>query len=422
MLSGDNGLLNRAGQAKNDSVVGQEKESVELAYISVAVKKLGNDVTEGELQTELDSSVGNEKTDVSTNDDNTLNVYFTDTEHNYTVDNGSVTTATNRVPIVTTPPTTAVTEYTKYKDTNNDVAMIPTGFRVSDNTEEQTIENGLVVIDSSNNQWVWIPVNNVADMYEYSAEEIAITGGPSLSIINDVNTTLYSKSEIIDGTTRGLPNLTSSNYREPDILIGSGTQYDYANYSTAGFTSLQNMAQNLVDDYKEMIASVGKYKGFYVGRYELTGSVTNPTELPGTTLRKKDWYTLYKVCKNFTVDEIVESRMIWGCQWDMIMNWMLNSNDTGIQAYVTNSNGKGNYSKNISNTGSNSSYKINNIFDLAGNCSEWTQEAYSTNFRCCRGGGINSFATSSSASIRGYSDPTLSSYNAVSTRPIIYMK
>ena len=46
MLSGDNGLLKRAGQARDDTVVGQEKEQVELAYISAAVKKIGNDVDE----------------------------------------------------------------------------------------------------------------------------------------------------------------------------------------------------------------------------------------------------------------------------------------------------------------------------------------------------------------------------------------
>jgi len=91
MLSGNNSILSRAGQAKDESVVGQEKEQVELAYVSVAVNKLGNDVTDGELQTELNKSVGDGKTDVSTNDDDTLNVYFIDTEHNYNVNNGNVT-------------------------------------------------------------------------------------------------------------------------------------------------------------------------------------------------------------------------------------------------------------------------------------------------------------------------------------------
>ena len=90
MLSGNNSILSRAGQAKDESVVGQEKEQVELAYVSVAVNKLGNDVTDDELQIELNKSVGDRKTDVSKNEDNTLNVYFIDTEHNYNINKGIV--------------------------------------------------------------------------------------------------------------------------------------------------------------------------------------------------------------------------------------------------------------------------------------------------------------------------------------------
>jgi len=90
MLSGDNGLLKRAGDARDDTVVGQEKEQVELAYISAAVKKLGTDVTDEDLQIELNASVGNNKTKVTTNSNNTLNVLFKDTQHNYNVNNGQV--------------------------------------------------------------------------------------------------------------------------------------------------------------------------------------------------------------------------------------------------------------------------------------------------------------------------------------------
>jgi len=90
MLSGDNGLLKRAGDARDETIVGQEKEQVELAYVSAAVKKLGSDVTDEDLQTELNVSVGNNKTKVTQNSDNTLNVLFKDTKHNYNVNNGQV--------------------------------------------------------------------------------------------------------------------------------------------------------------------------------------------------------------------------------------------------------------------------------------------------------------------------------------------
>ena len=40
----------------------------------------------------------------------------------------------------------------------------------------------------------------------------------------------------------------------------------------------------------------------------------------------------------------------------------------------------------MKNTGSNEAWKANNIYDLAGNCVEWTQEAGSTLDRAGRGG------------------------------------
>ncbi len=93
MLSGNNSILSRAGDARDDTVEAQEKEQVELAYVSAAVNNLGGNVTAQNLQDELDISVGTSKTKVTKNANNTLNVLFKDTEHNYNVNNGIVTKA-----------------------------------------------------------------------------------------------------------------------------------------------------------------------------------------------------------------------------------------------------------------------------------------------------------------------------------------
>ena len=90
MLSGNNGILKKSREAKNDTIIGEEREQVELAYISAAVKKLGDDVTYQDLQDELDISVGTNKTKVTINANNTLNVLFKDTDHNYNVNDGKV--------------------------------------------------------------------------------------------------------------------------------------------------------------------------------------------------------------------------------------------------------------------------------------------------------------------------------------------
>ena len=86
----NNGIIAKSKDARNSAIESDEKEKVEMAYVSAALKKLGDTVTAEELQEELDSSVGTGKTEVTTNGDDTLNVLFSDTEHNFNVDEGKV--------------------------------------------------------------------------------------------------------------------------------------------------------------------------------------------------------------------------------------------------------------------------------------------------------------------------------------------
>ena len=78
-----------------------------------------------------------------------------------------------------------------------------------------------------------------------------------------------------------------------------------------GFSSFSEWAQYLSDDYYNMIISVSNNYGFYVGRYELTGSIENPKEKSDAPLVDLNWYEHYNVCKKFSVNGIVESSMIW---------------------------------------------------------------------------------------------------------------
>ncbi len=90
MLTGESGIIKQAMDAKDKTIIGQEQEQVEMAYVSAATTKLGDEVTETNLQNELDIIVGETKTNVTTNDDETLNVLFADTQHNYNVNKGEV--------------------------------------------------------------------------------------------------------------------------------------------------------------------------------------------------------------------------------------------------------------------------------------------------------------------------------------------
>ena len=113
--------------------------------------------------------------------------------------------------------------------------------------------------------------------------------------------------------------------------------------------------------------------------------------------------------------------MIWGIQWDVACDFIANKGD---QKNIKDSSAWGNH-ENTSvkaddgttelkasgtsaklNTGKTTFTMANNIYDLAGNCNEWTQEASSTPcYRAYRGGDCYDNGSSRPASYRGIYNP-----------------
>ena len=288
------------------------------------------------------------------------------------------------------------------------------GLVISDNVADKELDKGKENVrrDLAGNQWVWVPVETPSSLYT------TVAAGQALSGSTGVKTTKYTNSEIISGITRVLPGDTSD-YREPDIVLGrNGTSYDYSGYATAGFSSLANMAETMVSEYDEMTRSIEMYKGFYIGRYELTAN----GEKTGATQTDVDWYTLYKNCTTLAVGSKVKTRMIWGLQWDATCNWLASSGFS-----ITDPSTWGNYQDNTAtghgtkqNTGYSENWKANNIYDFAGNCFDLTQEAYSTNFRASRGGNYTYNGSSYPVSGRNLSNPTFPG-SLYGSRPTLYL-
>ena len=315
------------------------------------------------------------------------------------------------------------------KEGNANNPTIPAGY-IPINTEtsnwgngkdapsQDSVKHGLVIKDEKNNEWVWVPVPDVTVMCDTSnTTEYTLCGTTGETA---VKTKLYSKSEIISGKTRTTPG-TSSGYREPDLVVGSnGTSYDAEEEyykDILGFSSKEKMAEAFVADYNEMIVSIGKYGGFYIGRYELSESGVKKDQ---PTLTKTNWYNLYKKCTELQASDKVKTQMIWGCQWDVTMNWLISSGAKTSDEVNKNSSTWGNYSNyntannytegttgyeknagSLQNTGSSENWKANNIYDLAGNVEEWTQEASSTGDRASRGGVYNYYGYNFPDSYRG---------------------
>lgn len=229
-------------------------------------------------------------------------------------------------------------------DANGDRAVIPSGFMVSDKEDEQTISQGLVVMGPDGSEFVWIPTTvtplSVREFGSY------FSGGGSVS----------------------------SYYDETDSPV-----------------------------YLEMIVSVERYGGFYMGRYEAS---QGPDNLPASK-RVSDsepgriWVQFSPqdtvgACERLYADnDTVQGFFPWGINWDTTLQWLIDSGCRTWEEVASDSTAWGNYSNDAFSNGARGNFtgiwedaRSNNIYDLAGNNWEWTQERCGSNY-VMRGGGYN---------------------------------
>ena len=162
---------------------------------------------------------------------------------------------------------------------------------------------------------------------------------------------------------------------------------------------------NEEQEFNEMKARVLANNGFYVGRYEAGTTNPNRNEESGTedkVLIQQGQYVYnyagwndsetnamngetggaVELAKNFDTAngyKSVKSTLIYGVQWDAIMNFIdpkYATENCDASSFVVNSSGKGWYEQSSPTlTGSNGNYAVKNIYDLGGNVFEWTMEA-----------------------------------------------
>ncbi len=279
-------------------------------------------------------------------------------------------------------------------------AIVPKGFKiVADENGEKSIDAGLVIQDKDGNQYVWIPVE--------------------------------------DGT---LDRAGWSNNKPTGTISAIYTE---------------NLPENVIN-------SVKINKGFYIGRYE-AGSNSVRTKAGADTLTevltKKGLYpynfvsqtnAISKIAEMYTEDTYgVNAILPYGAMWDETLrfvkddehnvtdstNWGNYTNATfkftekyctapgaAIPTYTEGTNiDKPENTSWLLTTGASERNKAKNIYDLAGNVREWTQESSSTSNRVSRGGSYERDGYYGNASYRfaGSMDSTGSS---IGFRPALYIK
>ena len=370
-------------------------------------------------------------------------------------------TATKKVTtaLPTVPEEWDTTKVTPVFSKDKQWVPVPKGFTASEAEGENEVNKGFVIYQKTDpvndenvleeqkdrNQFVWIPVDeeSLNDMYEVKEATLSQSSHGE----GATTTNVYSKQRWT--TSGGVPGSTS--FREPDILPDTSSG-DASTTSERGINLIKSVfgitgdnasilkqwAEMLVNEYEAVYESVKKYNGFYIGRYELTGTTTSPTVqrnkavLTASGSQAGNWYALKKACNDIVSTNEVQSIMIYGNMWDETMQWLI---DTGAKKEAEineDSTSWGNYSDSsgnaaISGAGSkqNSGYSdcwsANNVYDLAGNYYDYTQEANSTNYRVRRGGLCGLSGSQDPASKRDRNTPN-GSNNQYSSRPALYIK
>ena len=301
-------------------------------------------------------------------------------------------------------------------DTTPITVPVPKGYIASKVTGETTVEDGFVIYEgeeevndtnkdtaqTARNQFVWVPVANPSEMY--GRDENCKKWG-KLYDFDENGITPYNWTE-----KNGVMSITNATGNcEPDVVSSDSS-------NSVTLTQLET-------EFNSMIASVEKYGGFYIGRYE-TGNLKEAEAVVvknNSDINNQTWYTMYNKSKGVAVNSNVTTSMIWGCQWDAVMRWMYNSGDAEKKKYTYDSTGKGNYSGSKKATGSDSAYAVNNIYDMAGNVLDWTIEALITGNRVYRGGDCFGDSNFHPASVRNYYRVPAVSDDDVGSRLALYM-
>ena len=403
VLTGDNGIIDQAHTAKEDTEIASWEEQIDLAIID-AEKKHRNpslDDVKEELKNKgiiNDYSQVDKDGVITTNEPvyeiaGKLDDYLPFTPGKFAEKNEEYTDESSQE---------------EYK-----TVTVPEGFQILPDASK--IDEGLVIEDKNGSQFVWIPVSDINDMAQ-CANVSAIRLCDLELQGNELKCTTHNSTEIVGklyatstGENFGTVNTTynpNTGLREPAVVTGNtsgtGTSYDgdtnnlsiiKENYTTEEFL------KDLKIQYKEMATSVAKYKGFYIGRYELglegdtpvsknastKENRTKVTTADGENSKTNMWYGLYKKCLEYVVPEInnssVTSSMIWGSQYDAMMNFMKRrGKEDAIKSINNNS-----IQNNSDETGRKETDVILNVFDLYACHREWTLEANSNDMRIPRG-------------------------------------
>ena len=245
------------------------------------------------------------------------------------------------------------TDNIELHDKNGAKIIVPAGFKVV-NTDDLTVEKGIVVEDSKRNQYVWIPCTTEDSKSQLQFKRTEWD-------VEDDDGTKASKDEL----TLTCPE----------------------NYSDNGLTYA--VVNEIVTQVKAEKDSVRRNGGYYIGRYEVGDeNGTSVIKADQTPMASIMWSTAYSKAKGIGGGPGATTYLCSSYAWDTAINFIQNNgfpnyakaredsyNENWIDKNVKDS--KGNIIKAANKAERLSTGKTTpkcNIYDMGGNVSEFTTE------------------------------------------------
>ena len=327
---------------------------------------------------------------------------------------------------------------------------------------EDDANNGIVIKDKNNNEWVWIEV-----------PKTTVFSGLTIDTTQELTEQNYTdiKSKLITYATTYRGSYSDEWYaKDGSTLVTAGTSN-----LTEAQKALNNGCGLTYDEYKttyqKMLKNIYTYGGFWIGRYEsgIEGTVTEITNARSSSsarisigtspkaINQKDaipynWIYCSEaqvLAQEMMPDSNYTSNLMFGIQWDLVCKFLeiksaltiadINS-DSGIwgnynnvvRTITSDKAKRGNSWTEITGTkvantsmllttGASEETKKMNIYDLAGNEWEWTLEKTSDSNNPCafRGGNYYGLGSDYPAASRNTFNETYS-YNDIGFRSTFY--
>ena len=488
MLTGENGIIKQAQDAKEKNEIAEERELVELSAGGAKGRAENNwgKITYDNLDKELAMNLGDRE--YTLDGTGPFTVTYTDSNRSYIVDeDGNVTEGGEdetgigiKLTLTYDNKTLNADDLPNVKEVTNENVPIPEGFYYVGGTKDEGVVISDVEGDDLNNskqgnQFVWVPVNqnqkltlevtSKEDITEivviqpdgakttieasgktYNGEitmtkngvyEVEAKTATNSKIASKRVTSLYAQ-DVEAFTTTSVATFqvaAEEKYNTvSELLEAKGVDSIDTLLSTSGYPSIEIYMMSemvYVEELKEQFEglmkemmkgfvdnnqnpeSVNKYGGYYIGRYEAgDGTTTAPrkssTSDTNTLVSKKGAYVYNWISNDsaktlstgmYSGNGVITSQLITGAGWDRALNWIIETGGKTEEEVLIDSRSWGNYNNSTGNAAENSGsvnmnyttgrseyWKANNIYDLAGNTWEWTQETYQSTYSVVRGG------------------------------------